>query len=220
MVIYGKKERKEQVCSNICRSEIKRRAKEIIIAVTSTYFIVSLLHSRLRFMTSNFLLHRIMAVNLCISANLSSDHYRFCRTFFLFFFFIFLQFSINYRWNNLLKCSNCFEANFISIHLFHGYPADIVSYSSILFCCEVFFYYFIFVNMQLTSVFRYWSTFLLKICLHYQYTTIFYIIYRPIIQHKRYISIQRRTLPMPFHLGELMILNKFQKKETHLQGLK
>lgn len=65
---------KNKFSSNICRFEIKRREKEIIIAVTSTYFIVSLLHSRLRFMTSNFLLHRIMAVNLCISANLSTDH--------------------------------------------------------------------------------------------------------------------------------------------------
>lgn len=105
---------------------------------------------------------------------------------FLFVFFIFLQFSINYRWNNLLKCSNCFEANFISIHLFHDIPQTscrIHRYYFLSFC------FFFFVNMQLTSVFRYWCTFLLKMCLHYQYTTIFYIIYRPIIQHKRYISI-------------------------------
>lgn len=70
----------------MCRFEIKaEREKEIIIAVTSTYFIVSLLHSRLRFMTSNFLLHRIMAVNLCIylPTSLLTIKKDFCRTFFI-----------------------------------------------------------------------------------------------------------------------------------------
>lgn len=202
-------------CSNICRySKLNRREeKEIIIAVTSTYFIVSLLHSRLRFMTSNFLLpFRIMAVNLCISANLSSWPLKIFqdpffirrRGFFLSFLkYFILQFSINYRWNNLLKCSNCFEANFISIHLIHDIPQTscrIHIDTILLFCCAFFSYFA--VNMQLTSVFRYWC---LSCAYNYnQYRTIFYIIYRPIIQHKRYISVQHTdaNYQCHFHFGE------------------
>lgn len=86
------------------------------------------------------------------------DRFFFIISFFVYFtfFFSFLQFSINYRWYNLLKCSNCFEANFISIHLFHDIPQTFrhrVVFIDTIFCFVGVFFTWICNSLELTSVF-------------------------------------------------------------------